>query len=295
MKALRKYKGIKIFFAQDDYDHVQKNILKYNKCKIDIPYLIVLGHKARSYIYPKDKMQGIKIKHYLTGYVPDAINMAADISIKPIRERKTDIFDRGNDVGCAYGQLGYEKYEIGVSMKGLLNKNKFVADIKSSIDKQIYGKEYLMRMANAKATLLTESGSSIIFNNDKYMKQRLEIIKRTRDLEEFYTPQMLAEQYPEYFANEGKHVVAEISPKCFEAIACKTAIIGFEGDFFNVLKPDAHYIVLKKDYSNIDEVLDKLKDFEYLQSLVNFAYVNIIVSNKYSYESIIRSFDKELE
>ena len=55
----------------------------------------------------------------------------------------------------------------------------------------------------------------------------------------------------------------QISPKIFEAIRLRTALILFDGSYSDVVKPDAHYIVLKKDYSNIDEVFERLEDIHF--------------------------------
>jgi hypothetical protein len=43
----------------------------------------------------------------------------------------------------------------------------------------------------------------------------------------------------------------------------------FEGRYSGVLKPHRHYIPLKKDFSNFDEVVAKIRDVEGLQEMVD--------------------------
>ena len=42
--------------------------------------------------------------------------------------------------------------------------------------------------------------------------------------------------------------MGQISPKMFEAISLGTVLVMFEGKYSNILKPDLHYISLKKDF-----------------------------------------------
>lgn len=292
-KKLAAYKGTKIFFTQDDYDNIERNIKKYKDCKIDILYSPVSNPCTLRYLYPKDKMTNIKIKHYLTGYTSD--DVIDNIDSLPICERRIDVFYRGNDVGWAYGRLGYEKQEIGIKMRQYLKEKHFEYDISCKRENQVFGDEYYIRMSSAKATLITESGSSIIFNNDKLMSDRMEIMNLSRSTDKLLSYEKLKAKYKNFFSYEEKYSVTEISPKCFEAIACKTALIGYEGNYSNVLIPNKHFIVLKKNFSNIESVLEKLRDDNYLQNIVNQAYQDIFVSNKYSYKSFIENFEQDLD
>jgi hypothetical protein len=82
----------------------------------------------------------------------------------------------------------------------------------------------------------------------------------------------------------------QISPKMFEAIALKTALVLFEGSYSGILKPDLHYISLKKDFSNLKQVLAKLDDISYLENITETAFKDIILSGKYNYEQFIHIF-----
>jgi hypothetical protein len=77
----------------------------------------------------------------------------------------------------------------------------------------------------------------------------------------------------------------------FEAISFKTALVLFEGEYSGVLQPLVHYIPLKKDFSNVDDVLSRLKCDDYLQELTDRAYSDIIGSDRFSYKSFVKDFD----
>jgi hypothetical protein len=87
----------------------------------------------------------------------------------------------------------------------------------------------------------------------------------------------------------------QISPKVFEAIRLRTALVLFEGEYSGVVEPDVHFIPLKKDMSNIDEVFAKLEDREFLTALTDRAFRDIVESEKYTHRSFIAGIDREIE
>ena len=92
-----------------------------------------------------------------------------------------------------------------------------------------------------------------------------------------------------------KPLMNQISPRVFEAIANKTALLMFKGEYSGILKKDWHYISLEKDFSNLEECLERVKDKAYLQRMVDRAFDDIISSNKYHERGFFRDFYKVLE
>jgi len=64
-----------------------------------------------------------------------------------------------------------------------------------------------------------------------------------------------------------KHSGKAISSRHFDAIGTETVQIMFPGRFNDILKAGEHYIALERDFSNIEEVLEKLADPNFCQSL----------------------------
>ena len=74
----------------------------------------------------------------------------------------------------------------------------------------------------------------------------------------------------------------------------RTALVLFEGRYSGVVEPDRHFVPLKKDFSNVDEVFAKLKDNAYLEALTERAYEDIIQSGRYTYAAFVRAIDEVL-
>ncbi|MEA2657018.1 MAG: hypothetical protein QOI23_2383, partial [Chloroflexota bacterium] len=90
---------------------------------------------------------------------------------------------------------------------------------------------------------------------------------------------------------EGNVTVNVISPRVFEAATLGTALVMFPGDYSGIVSPGEHYIPLEKDFSNMDEVVSKLKDEEYMAALSERAYTHLVRSGRWSYATFIREFD----
>lgn len=84
-----------------------------------------------------------------------------------------------------------------------------------------------------------------------------------------------------------------ISGRQVEAAACKTVQILFEGRYNDYFEPDVHFIPLRKDFSNIDEAVDKLKDSEFCSRLTEAAFD--VAMSKLTYKALIEKFHKTLQ
>ena len=69
----------------------------------------------------------------------------------------------------------------------------------------------------------------------------------------------------------------------------------FEGEYSNVLEPGRHFVVLKKDYSNFEEVVEKIKDHEYLQKMADRTYQEVALNPRWSYREFIRVIDQAID
>tara|TARA_B100000989_G_scaffold58902_1_gene40118 strand:- start:6298 stop:7398 length:1101 start_codon:yes stop_codon:yes gene_type:complete len=278
-KSILNNKTKKIFIIQDEYydtGKINEIIKTYN---IDIIFTL-LTEEGSKIIYPFPK---IKIHNYLAGYISEDNNTKNKIKIK---DREMDVFYRGRPLNYWYGRLGQDKKNIGIKMKFFCDKYNIKNDISILEEDRIYGKEWEKRLSNSKVTLATESGSHIFHFDDS-------IIKKSDKLE-FDLKYSYKEAIKELNLKEVDYYKNHISPKMFEAIVYKTALIMFEGYYNDILHPNIHFIELKRDFSNIDEVLKKIKDDCFLQNMVDRTYKEIVESEKYSYKSFIKKFDNLL-
>ena len=74
----------------------------------------------------------------------------------------------------------------------------------------------------------------------------------------------------------------------------KTLLVLMEGRYSDVITPKKHYFSLKKDLSNLNEMIKLLKDNNKIQKIVDRAYKDIISSKKYGYKAYVNKIEKEI-
>jgi hypothetical protein len=279
IEAARNFAGVKMLAVQDEYDFTDKVRQAAADIGFDI-FLTCVPQESWEYVYPRRMFPRTEFVHVLTGYVPMSLGVTATAPA-PLAARPRRISYRGRDIGARYGRLAFDKIEIGRRMQELCAARGFETDIASDEDSRFYGDEWFRFLGSCRATLGTESGSNVFdFHGDvvadlERMTKRLgrppryrEFEARTRDLE--------------MQVNMG-----QVSPRVFEAAAMRTPMILFEGRYSGVLTPEVHYIALKKDFSNIDDVLRRLDDLPALEAMAESAYTDLVASGRYSYAAFV--------
>jgi hypothetical protein len=282
---LKTYHGLKLLFLQDEYEGVESVRTYMDDIKFDIVYTCVPNESINK-IYPSYRYPGTKFCQVLTGYTSE--NNGVQEFAKPLRDRNIDIAYRGRELPAIYGELGREKHRIGVQIKELAIQYGLNVDIETSSEKRIYGDKWYEFLGSARATLGTESGSNI-FDFDGSIQKAINSLEASHP----NTPYDVIHENI-LSRHEGHIRMNQISPKIFESIQLKTILILFEGTYSNVVIPNIHFIPLKKDYSNIQEVFKKILDDSFVENMTSRAYSDIIESGKFSYTSFIKKIDQDI-
>jgi hypothetical protein len=283
LEKIRKFKGLKVMFIQDEYRRVNFVCDKIRYARIDLVHTCAPPDVAAQ-IY--ESLEGkVALSTTLTGYVPEKLS---GVKTKPLDKRSIAVGYRARKCPFFLGRKSHEKYLIGKLFLEKTKGHELRNDVSSSEKDRIYGEKWIEFLSNCKATLGTESGASIIdFTGEiEYKLNRWQAFHPFGDFED--VPAHLLEE-------DGQIELQVISPRCFEAASLGTVMIMYPGDYSGILKPGVHYISLEKDFSNIDEVTQAIKDTDFLETIANNARSELIDSGKYSFESFVTGFDDSLE
>ena len=281
-QSIADYDGLKFLFIQDEYENTETARYWIERLGIDTLFTNVPLDQIEL-VYPKLRFPKLAFVPTLTGYVPEDSRL--DAFALPLNERKILIGYRGRQLPHHYGQLGDEKFQIGVQMKQLCADVGINADIEVDDTKRIYGNDWYSFLGSCKATLGTESGANIFDDDGSLKKLALE-----------HTDMPFADFAKMFLENrDGEVRMNQVSPKIFESIRLRTALILFEGEYSGVVQPNLHYIPLKKDYSNFSDVIKKVNDNLFLEGLTSRAYNDVIAQGHYSYKSFVSGVDAHLD
>lgn len=282
---LSDYKGLKVLFIQDEYDHPHRTWSWIKRLGIQLVFTVVPQNEVLR-VYPSQEFPGVRFVNVLTGYVPENIALG---SYQPPSQRQIVVGYRGRPLPIRYGDLGREKVSIGMLVANYCEKHKISYDIKWTEEARIYGPQWYEYVSSCRAMLGSESGSNV-FDWDGTLSTKIEELRSSNPNatdDDIYDSLIKPLEIP--------GLMNQVSPRIFEAIASGTVLVLFEGDYSGVVTPGLHFIPLKKDGSNLDEVFSLLADEKYVDKMAERAYRDIIASGQYSYQSFVSLVDKEIE
>ena len=277
----------KIAFFQDEHHFCQARFSFLNQYRFDCVYTLVdpqyfdLTYKK----YTRVK----KLIYHIPGYVSEGLMEKALRFALPEERRTIDVGYRGRHLSPYMGKGAREKYVIGKGFEERTRKFNMVLDIEVEEHHRLYGDDWYRFLANSKACLGVEAGVSI-FDIDDAVRDEYE--KRIT-----VNPNISFEELSDRVLckREDNIPYRTISPRHFEAAAFRVCQILFEGKYSGIMNPMVHYIPLKKDFSNLHEVIRMFNDRHLRQEITENAYQDLIASGRYSYQRFIDGFDHELQ
>ncbi len=284
-QILKNLQGYKIAIPQDEYLY-SDTICKFFKEFGVKTVFTCLSKCDYQTVYPKNKTG---LEYYFTipaGFVDDkSVNLLTNRT-KNLKERSIDIGYRARKPPYWYGEFAQLKYNIGKYFLKELKKTNFKYDISSKAEDVILGTKWYNFLLDCKVMLGVESGASL---HDPFGE-----IKTTVEKYCFKYPDATFEEVRQACFNKQDNTISlyAASPRHFECCITRTCQILVEGEYNGILKENKHYIPIKKDFSNIDEVIEKIKDIDYCQQIANNAYEDIIESGKYTYSQLVKKITK---
>lgn len=281
VEALAASRALKIAMPQDEYDMPFVAARKMRAMGVDVVFTTV-PPQDRDKFYPQHLVGPVGYYDNLTGYVPEPLLTAPRRSHS---ERPFDMVYRGNELPPWYGALGRQKYEIGLKLASALEDAGLRPNIASNTDERIYGTAWAEFLASGRTMCATESGSNVLDGDGSATRAAQKAMADDPSL----TWREVYERHIRHLDNQVE--MNQISPKIFEAVALETGLVLFEGRWSGILEPIRHYIPLRKDYANLAEVIERLRDVGGIEAMARRAYREIGLNPAYRYEALIQRVD----
>jgi hypothetical protein len=279
VERLINYDGLKVQFVQDEYRQVDAITARMRELGIGLLYTLVPPDAVPG-VYG-GRLPGVDIRTTLAGFVPAR---AMGHVAAPHDRRPLDVVYRGRSVPYWLGRLGQDKILIGQRFLAEAG-DRLRCDIAWSEAERIYGDAWYRFLASARATLGTESGASVIDFDGSIEARTNDYLSRHPTASFDDVEEAVLAPYA------GVATIRVVSPRVFEAAALRTAMVNFRGDYSGTVEPWIHYVPLEKDFSNVDEVVDAVRDRRLLEQLAGRAHEDLVASGKYSLRRFVREFD----
>lgn len=276
---------LKVAIPQDEGDYA--GILDEWLLELGVTVIFSVHYAPEQPLYPIMRKYAA-IYSCLPGYIDEKTVLEYQKKIEPIAERKWDIVYRARRLPAWFGKAGRVKYRIAEIVNAGARKKGFCVDISTRSEDTISGSMWLNFLSSGKTVLGTQGGYSTIDWRGEMKAQVRKILNNNPDISFSQIDEMMPVGWDD-------HCLFTVTPRHFEAIITNTCQILLMGEYKGILIPNVHYIVLKPDWTNIDEVLERIRDVAAIQKMSDQARKDILESGKYSYQAFAQTLEKILE
>lgn len=235
----------------------------------------VAKEEVYNLMYPVEQ-RNFSVSTILTGYMP--INLDG-YRAKEWDSRSRDISYRARKLPEWYGQLGFRKSDVSDRLREMKKSYNLAIDASCEEDDRLYGHEWINFLCDSKVAIGTESGSSTIDMDGRFLEEW----QNKSSIGSYLKMEPVLANY------------AAISPRIFEYAAAKCLIALTPGEYSGVLSPGLHYFELQPDFSNFEDLVLLMNDKEERNRLIRRSYEDLILSQNYGYQRMVREVDRWLD
>jgi hypothetical protein len=268
--VLKKSNAIKVMLPQDEFINTDLLCRFAHEFKIDHIFSVAPESEWEK-IYDTVDLSKTQIHKVLTGYLNDSISLPGNIA------RDIDIGYCAADPPYWHGRHGMLKGDIGKAFLNCPDTNDLRMEILTPKGHPFLGDDWLHFLMRCKYTLGVEGGTSIL-DRDGTIRTCTERYQQEH-------PEATFEEVEQrcFSGVDGSFKLFALSPRHLEACATRTCQILIEGDYDGVLQPWKHYLPLKKDFSNLDQIVEIVKNDALRTEITECAFQEIVASNNYAY------------
>jgi hypothetical protein len=286
-RELRRLDGVgrcRVALPQDEF--LQSDALEAFSREFDIDHIFSVAPESEwGKLYGGLDRDRVGLSRVLTGYLaPDRLERI-DAALAESESRPLAIGYRSARVSPALGRHGALKEQIAARVREASERRRLPVDIAVGAAASIRGDAWYRFLAACRYTIGVEGGSSVHDRDGalaactaRYVAEHPDA--RFEEIEEACFP-----------GEDGGIAYAAISPRHLEACATRTAQILIEGAYNGILRPGEHYIELKRDFSNLEAVLDLVERDSERARIVENAYRDVVASGLYTYERLVRDVE----
>ncbi|MCO6432046.1 MAG: hypothetical protein J5J00_14395 [Deltaproteobacteria bacterium] len=280
-QPLKRLAGYRIATVQDEF--TQTKLLNDYLTEFDVRHIFSVAPPSEwPKIYPSLDRNKVKFDFCITGYLDDHEIERINNLAKEVGARDIDIGYRATPIRHSLGYIGYLKVKITEVFKEAAMGLPLKVDVSNDPKDAILGDNWYRFLLRCKYTLGVESGASVLDEDgsiearvDQYLSQQ---------------PGASFEEISEKCLKgvDGNLKLQVVGPRHLEACLTRTCQILTEGEYNGILKPYVHYLPLRKDFSNVREILELVSKDELREKITQRAFEDIVLSRKYSFEQYVR-------
>ena len=275
VREVKRLDAVKTAFPQDEFYSPDLYCRFFNELRVDVIYSVA-APDTWPLVYRRLDYTP-RFHRVLTGYI--------DERKRPAAGGRRDIDIGYRTIGQptpAYGAFGYRKWTIAERFREACRPRQLKVDISTDDRDKFVGDGWYDFLAGCKYVLGVESGTSVV-DHDGSVTRAIE-----RFMQDHPGAGFEAVSRACLGQTDGRISIRALGPRHLEACLTRTCQILVEGDYSGILRAGRHYIAVKPDFSNVEEVLDRVERDDRRAEIVENAWLDIVASERYTYRAFVR-------
>ena len=277
LNFLEKSSAFKIALPQDEYyasDDLEDLLIHL---KVDI--IVTLHIENISNLYPRLSInkQAIFVSGYTTYndfYYIELFNKFSTLETR----KKFDLVYRASEPTIP-NPLAVKKFNLGNRLNSVIQQNNFnfKTDLYGSI---LTGNKWYEFLRSSRATLISPSGSNVIFRRIEQLESARSLFKKYKDID-----LNIALAEVGVLAND-KVVLTALSPRNFEAAALGVIQVFIKPPNLEIDIDPKCFLTLDEDFKDLDKLNYEIRNKALVEKIKQDAFDTLVMGQKYNFNGI---------
>ena len=280
-RRLDRLSGYKVAIPQDEYAETDLLWALFRRAGVKTVFTCFKEQDFEA-AYPESETG---VEHLITVH-PGYIDERAARRIQSIAEREDqrpiDVGYRARQLPYWLGRHGQLKLEVAQRFAARLEGDPMVADVSTDDGDAFLGDDWYRFLSRCRVAPGCEGGASLL-DVDGTVRPRVDAYARQHPEASFEEVESAC--FP---GMDGNISLFALSPRHFECTIARTCQALVEGEYGGIFRPGEHYIEIQRDFSNLDEVIERIRDRDACRRLADAAYRDIYESGRYTYRVFAR-------
>jgi len=285
-RAAKDLAPVRIAMIQDEC--IYTSLMEQLIGEFDVDHVFSLAPPSEwQKIYPDIDHERVRFHRVLAGYLDeDTLARIAPI-VASERERPIDLGYRAWSGLMSLGRHGALRRRLAEVFEPAAEARGLRTDISVDQASVHFGDDWYRFLASCKYFLGAEGGATVLDRSGQFYVRTQRYLSENPDAS---FDEVEAACFP---GEDGKLRLFAVSPRHLEACATLTCQVLVEGDYSGVLRPGEHYIPVKPDLSNVDEVLEMVASDSERERITANAYRDVVASGRWTYRGLIEQIENE--
>jgi hypothetical protein len=282
MRSVRSIRAPVVALPQDEF--INTDVLVDVLTDLGVEHVFSCAPESEwARIYGPLLERGTGITRVLPGYLEPATVRRIETVAERVATRDIDIGYRAWKPKPWLGRHGMSKGWIAAAFAESGRQAGLRIDISVEPGDTLVGDDWFRFLLRSRYTIGVESGAGILDRDGRIRACSEDYVARHpeagfEEVERHCFPGL-----------DGSLQLRTISPRHLEACATRTSQILVEGAYSGILEAGRHYLPVRQDLGNVDEVVEAVRSGDGHREMADRAYADIVASGRYGYESFVRT------